>query len=172
MFVFEDLQTSPLTNGDTFKIQIDKHKNTFRYIVVRNTVEKPVNSMTFNHEKIFDIPEQEHFTQKLQLELGYTEETLLAVRQLITLFHISKQYQEFITTKTMNEIIELNKYIVSSHGLDLDLLIKDLKEKFIFKTEDDIEELYYYKDGIYEKAEQIIKTILERNLGSKATIHI
>src|SRR3989304_6063993 len=138
MFIFEDLQTSPLNNGDTFKIQIDKHKNTFRYIVVRDTVEKPVNSMTFNHEKIF---------------------------------HISKQYQEHIE-KTTSEIIELNKYIVSSHGLDLDLLIKDLKEKFIFKTADDIEELYYYKDGIYEKAVQIIKTILERNLGSKATIHI
>jgi len=171
MFIFEDLQTSPLNNGDTFKIQIDKHKNTFRYIVVRDTVEKPVNSMTFNHEKIFDINEQEHFTQKLQLELGYTEETLLAVRQLITLFHISKQYQEHIE-KTTSEIIELNKYIVSSHGLDLDLLIKDLKEKFIFKTADDIETLYFYKDGIYEKAEQMIKAILERNLGSKATIHV
>jgi len=171
MFIFEDLQTSPLNNGDTFKIQIDKHENTFRYVVTRDTVEKPVNSMAFNHEKIFDINEQEHFTQKLQLELGYTEETLLAVRQLITLFHISKQYQEHIE-KTTSEIIELNKYIVSSHGLDLDLLIKDLKEKFIFKTADDIETLYFYKDGIYEKAEQMIKAILESNLGSKATIHV
>src|SRR3989337_2821674 len=105
MFIFEDLQTPPLNNGDTFKIQIDKHENTFRYVVTRDTVEKPVNSMTFNHEKIFDIPEQEYFTQKLQLELGYTDETLIAVRQLITLFHISKQYQEYITTKTTNEII-------------------------------------------------------------------
>src|SRR3989304_5676093 len=109
MFVFEDLQTSPLSNGDTFKIQIDKHENTFRYVVTRDTVEKPCNSMVFNHEKIFDINEQEHFTQKLQLELGYTDETLLTIRQLITLFHISKQYQEHIN-KTTSEIIELNKY--------------------------------------------------------------
>src|SRR4030065_2401344 len=95
MFMFEDLQPTPLNNGDTFKIQIDKHENQFRYVVTRDTVEKPCNSMVFNHEKIFDIPEQEHFTQKLQLELGYTEDTLLAVRRLITLFQISKQYQEY-----------------------------------------------------------------------------
>src|SRR4030042_3998116 len=112
MFVFEDLQTSPLTNGDKFKIQHDKEKNTFRYVVTRDTVEKPCSSMVFNHEKIFDIPAQEHFTQKLQLELGYTEETLLTIRQLITLFHISKQYKEH-KKKTTSEIIELNKYIVS-----------------------------------------------------------
>lgn len=58
-----------------------------------------------------------------------------------------------------------------TNKIDIDGIIEAFKKEFIFKTPTDIEDLYYYTDGIYKPAEHMIKTMLENTLGAKATIH-
>lgn len=50
-----------------------------------------------------------------------------------------------------------------------EVVLKELRTQFIFKTPTDIKELYYYKDGIYKPAEAMIEELLEKWLGILAT---
>jgi putative DNA primase/helicase len=48
-------------------------------------------------------------------------------------------------------------------------ILRQLQERFIFKTPTDLEDLYFYEDGIYKEAKHRIKSILETQLSAKAT---
>lgn len=56
--------------------------------------------------------------------------------------------------------------------LDLSIILDRLRNQFIFKTPEDIEEPYYYEDGIYKPAEFKIKSLVETWLGPQATTYI
>jgi P4 family phage/plasmid primase-like protien len=49
------------------------------------------------------------------------------------------------------------------------LLLEILKKEYRYKTPTDTEELHYYKDGIYNPCEHVIKNRLEKELGSDVT---
>lgn len=53
----------------------------------------------------------------------------------------------------------------------VELIIEIFKQKYIFKTPIDTEELHYYDDGIYKPAEHKIKKELETDLGAKISTH-
>jgi P4 family phage/plasmid primase-like protien len=53
----------------------------------------------------------------------------------------------------------------------VELIIEIFKQKYIFKTPTDTEELHYYDDGIYKPAEHKIKKELETELGAKISTH-
>jgi putative DNA primase/helicase len=50
-------------------------------------------------------------------------------------------------------------------------ILHSLQSQFTFKTPDDIEEIYYFKDGVYEKAETMIKGLAEKWLGEEGSSH-
>lgn len=50
-------------------------------------------------------------------------------------------------------------------------VLKSLFEQFTFKTPTDIEEVYYYNDGVYEIAEPKIKGLIEAWLDAETTTH-
>ena len=54
---------------------------------------------------------------------------------------------------------------------DMKATLDDIRSRFIFKTPTDIEEIYIYNDGIYEKAEHKIKEHLEKLHKHKVTSH-
>jgi len=98
-----------------------------------------------------------------------------------TLSHISRtnKIEDSVDVKKWNPktgyILDLGEgkaKPLPNGSLDLDSIRLDLEKQFIFKTPKDIETLYFYKDGIYEPAEQMIKSLLGKNLGAKATIHM
>jgi len=50
-------------------------------------------------------------------------------------------------------------------------IVTALNEKFTFKTPTDIEEIYYYNEGLYEIAEHKIKSLIEAWLGTETNTH-
>jgi len=50
-------------------------------------------------------------------------------------------------------------------------IIDNLQSQFTFKTPDDIEEIYYYNNGVYEEAETKIKGLVENWLGTDVSSH-
>lgn len=50
-------------------------------------------------------------------------------------------------------------------------ILTSLNAKFTFKTPTDIEEIYYYNEGLYEIAEQKIKNLIETWLGTQTNTH-
>ncbi len=54
---------------------------------------------------------------------------------------------------------------------DMKATLDDIHRRFVFKTPTDIEEIYIYNEGIYEKAEHKIKEHLEKLYKHKVTSH-
>lgn len=50
-------------------------------------------------------------------------------------------------------------------------ILHNLEGQFTFRTPDDIEEIYYFKDGVYEKAETMVKGLVEKWLGEEGSTH-
>ena len=71
---------------------------------------------------------------------------------------------------------EPNKYVdIDEKGhpkVNYEIIVGDLQSQFTFKTPDDIEELYLYKDGVYIVGESKVKGTVESWLGKYATNNV
>jgi P4 family phage/plasmid primase-like protien len=59
-----------------------------------------------------------------------------------------------------------------NEALDMPIILYNLKSQFTFKTPTDLEDIYYYDNGVYVFAEHKIKALLESWLGSEASTHL
>ena len=79
-------------------------------------------------------------------------------------------------TKAQEKALIENFNFTEEKGIeeaDIETILQKIEEKgFIFKTPTDIEEPYYFDNGIYKKAEHKIKATIEAMLGSKASNYI
>lgn len=92
-----------------------------------------------------------------------------AVERAQELGLIAKDYQP-TSTPTDNKFILVDPK-TKERSIKSEVVLKELRTQFIFKTPTDIEELYYYSDGIYKPAESKIKGLLEKWLGILATTY-
>lgn len=61
---------------------------------------------------------------------------------------------------------------VDNEALDMPVILYNLKNQFTFKTPTDLEDIYYYDNGVYVFAEHKIKALLETWLSSQASTHM
>jgi len=56
--------------------------------------------------------------------------------------------------------------------IDYEVILNELIDLFTFKTPTDLEDIYYYDDGVYRTAEHMIKGLVETWLGEQGTTYI
>lgn len=67
---------------------------------------------------------------------------------------------------------QINEPAEDNEKLNIPALLYLLNSQFTFKTPTDLEDIYYYDNGVYVFAEHKIKSLLESWLGAQATTHI